>query len=511
MNKNYYITTPIYYVNDTPHIGHAYTSLACDIIARFKRLDGYNVRFLTGTDEHGQKVAKSANLKGIDPQTFTDQVSKSFRELIKLMNFSPDDFIRTTEKRHKLSATAFWTKLYDNGYIYEGEYSGWYSVRDEAFYTEGELINGKAPTGADVTWTKEKTYFFKLSAFQDELLELYENNPNFITPESRKNEVISFVRGGKKYQKNALQDLSISRTSFNWGIKVPNNDQHIMYVWLDALTNYLSSLDYSGPNKELYNNFWPANLHIVGKDILRFHAVYWPAFLMAAELPLPKRIFAHGWWTNEGEKISKSLGNVIDPLDLINEFGVDQARYFLMKHVNFGNDGNYSKSELIRLVNSDLANNFGNLTQRVLSMIQKNCQGKTPNYKLLDKDRKLLSEAYELLPILRNLIDKQNLNTYIEKIIDISSRANEYIDVEAPWVLRKSDPERMESVLFTLMELIKVISLYLQPVMPESMDKILSQLSVHENSKNFQTISNNQFLISGQELPSPQIIFPKII
>lgn len=510
--KNYYITTPIYYVNDKPHIGHAYTSLACDLVARFKRLDGYNVKFLTGTDEHGQKVQKSAIKKNLSPQDFTDQISQSFRDLIKTMHFSPDDFIRTTEERHKNAASYFWNILSDNGYIYKGEYSGWYSIRDESFYTEDELIDGKAPTGAEVEWSKEETYFFKLSAFQDKLLDFYKKNPDFIAPKSRMNEVISFVQGGKEYQSNSLLDLSISRTSFSWGIPVPGDDKHIMYVWLDALTNYLSALNYPNIENNLYKQFWPADLHIVGKDILRFHAVYWPAFLMAAKLPLPKKIFAHGWWTNEGEKISKSVGNVIDPNDLIKEFGLDQIRYFLMKHITFGNDGNYSRQELIRHLNSDLANNIGNLVQRVLSMIQKNFQGNIPdNDNLLDRDNKLLQVSYDLLPNLRILIDNQSFNIYIEKIVTLSSLTNEYIDKEAPWNLKKDNPERMANILYTLSETIRVIAIYLLPVIPNSAAQILSLLSVEDNQRSFSYISKEYALKSGTMLPSPNAIFPKYV
>jgi methionyl-tRNA synthetase len=332
-NKPFYITTPIYYVNDVPHIGHAYTTLACDVLARFKRLDGFDVKFLTGTDEHGQKVEKSAETAGIDPQAFTDKVSQNFRDLAVSMNFTNDDFIRTTEERHKIACQDIWKRLIDAGDIYLDKYAGWYSVRDEAFYAEGELEDkdGKkiAPSGAEVDWVEEPSYFFKLSAWQDRLLEFYDNNPEFILPLTRRNEVTSFVEGG-------LQDLSVSRTSFKWGVQVPGDDDHIMYVWLDALTNYITAIGFPDTDHEEYQKYWPADVHMVGKDILRFHAVYWPAFLMAAGLETPKRVFAHGWWTNEGEKISKSLGNVIDPLELMETYGLDQMRYFLMREVPFG-------------------------------------------------------------------------------------------------------------------------------------------------------------------------------
>jgi methionyl-tRNA synthetase len=511
MSKNYYITTPIYYVNDKPHIGHAYTSLACDISARFKRLDGYKVKFLTGTDEHGQKVEKSAQKKDLDPQIFTDQVAKYFIDLAQKMNFSNDDFIRTTEVRHKKTAQLFWQRLNDNGYIYKDKYSGWYSVRDEAFYNEEELIAGKAPTGAEVEWMEEESYFFKLSAFQDKLLELYANQPDFIAPKSRQNEVVSFVRGGKKYVEGALKDLSISRTSFSWGIKVPNNDKHIMYVWLDALTNYLSALDFSSANKKDFDEYWPCDVHMVGKDILRFHAVYWPAFLLAADLPLPKKIFAHGWWTNEGEKISKSLGNVIDPLELINEYGLDQLRFFLMRQVQFGNDGNFSKTELTRTCNSDLANNFGNLVQRVLAMIQKNCFALVPANQISEKiDQILLEKSYNLLSKLRIHIDKQDYSSYLAEIVNLASDANEYIDQQAPWQLKKTDLERMYSVLYVLAEVIRVLAIYLLPVIPDGASKTLEFLAVAKEDRNFNKINANNALVTGQSLPVPEAIFPRL-
>ena len=372
MSSKFYITTPIYYVNDMPHIGHAYTTLACDVMARFKRLDDFEVFFLTGTDEHGQKVETAANNKQLNPKDFVDEVSVNFRNLLDCMHFSNNDFIRTTEKRHFESCQKIWNKLVENGNIYLGKYSGWYAVRDEAFFLESEIVDGKAPSGAPVEWVEEPSYFFNLSKWQDKLLKYYEDNKDFICPNSRRNEVINFVKSG-------LKDLSVSRTSFSWGIKVPNDDNHIMYVWLDALTNYISACDYSNNDNDMKDSkFWPADIHMVGKDIIRFHAVYWPAFLMAANLPLPKKVFAHGWWTNEGNKISKSLGNVINPFDLVKEYGVDQIRYFLMREVPFGNDGDFSKTQLINRINSDLANSYGDLFQRVVSMIFKNCNGTIP-------------------------------------------------------------------------------------------------------------------------------------
>ena len=363
--QSYYLTTPIYYVNDKPHIGHAYTTLACDALARFKRLDGYDVMFLTGTDEHGQKVQKSAEAKGVEPKAFTDEVSQNFRDLTKVLDFTNDDFIRTTEPRHYAACQQLWNTLIENGDIYLGSYSGWYAVRDEAFYAESEIKDGKAPTGAPVEWVEEPSYFFRLSAYQDKLLEHYDANPDFVAPKSRFNEVKSFVKGG-------LLDLSVSRASFSWGVPVPGDEDHVMYVWLDALTNYMTAAGYAQEGGEVdYAKRWPADLHMVGKDILRFHAVYWPAFLMAANLELPKRVYAHGWWTNEGQKISKSLGNVIDPIEIADKYGLDQMRYFMLREVPFGNDGDFSHQAMVHRMNGDLANDLGNLCQRVLSMIFK--------------------------------------------------------------------------------------------------------------------------------------------
>ncbi len=354
MTKRYYLTTPIYYVNDDPHIGHAYTTLACDVLARFKRLDGFDVKLLTGTDEHGQKVAKSAADAGVDPKTFTDRVSQNFRDLSGLMNFSHDDFIRTTEDRHQRACQDIWKRLVENDEIYLDSYAGWYAIRDEAFYTEDELVTGPdgkktAPSGAEVEWVEEPSYFFRLSAWQDRLLEFYDANPDFVLPKTRLNEVTSFVSGG-------LQDLSVSRTTFKWGVPVPGDDDHIMYVWLDALTNYITGVGFPETETGEYATYWPADLHMVGKDILRFHAVYWPAFLMAAGLEPPRRVFAHGWWTNEGEKISKSLGNIIDPIELVKKYGLDQVRYFLLREVPFGNDGDFAHQAMITRMNGELAN-----------------------------------------------------------------------------------------------------------------------------------------------------------
>ena len=498
MTDKYYITTPIYYVNDKPHIGHAYTSLACDVISRFKRLDGFDVKFLTGTDEHGQKIEKSALKLGIPPQEFVDQVSQKFHALGKIMNFSNDDFIRTTEKRHTDNAVRIWNQLKNNNQIYLGKYSGWYSVRDEAFYNESELIDGKAPTGADVQWLEEESYFFRLSTWQDKLLELYEEQPDFIKPQSRRNEVISFVKQG-------LKDLCISRTSFKWGIPIPESPNHIMYVWLDALTNYIAALE---NNEE--SEYWPCDLHVVGKDILRFHAIYWPAFLMASDIQIPKRIFAHGWWTNEGQKISKSLGNVIDPIELVDNYGIDYVRYFMMREIPFGNDGNFSQESFLSRINSELVNNIGNLVQRILSFINKHNSGVVPdNSSLEESDIKFLQKAYEVLPSVRKHIDDQEIHLAIESITQLSSRINEYVDKTAPWVLRKTNVKRMEASLYTAVEAIRVIAILLQPIVPESAKNILKQLSLSDVK--FEAIRDQDALKPGSKLPEPRVIFPKLL
>ena len=504
-SRSYYVTTPIYYVNDSPHIGHAYTTLACDVLARFKRLDGFDVKFLTGTDEHGQKVEKSAQAAGIDPQAFTDKVSQNFRDLAGLMNFSNDDFIRTTEERHKKSVQALWDRLVERGAIYLGAYEGWYSVRDEAFWGEDELQTAAdgsktAPTGAPVEWVKEPSYFFKLSEWGDRLLAFYEANPDFIAPASRRNEVISFVKSG-------LQDLSISRTSFTWGVPVPNDPAHIMYVWLDALTNYITALGFPDQSGD-YAKFWPADLHMVGKDILRFHALYWPAFLMAADLAPPKRVFAHGWWTNEGQKISKSLGNAIDPVKLVERFGLDQTRYFLLREVPFGNDGDFSNRAMVNRINAELANGLGNLAQRSLSIIAKNCEGKLPEpLTFTAEDEALLSQAKVLLGTVRDAFDRQQFHDAMEAIMVVVRAANGYIDVQAPWSLKKTDLARMGTVLYVLAETVRRVALLLQPIMPESISRMLDQLSVPEDKRSFAHFDD--VLVGGTALPAPQGVFPR--
>jgi len=490
-----------------PHIGTAYTTLACDVIARFKRLSGQNVLFLTGTDEHGQKVEKSALKASLDPQQFVDQNSVFFRKLVEKMNCSPDDFIRTSEARHKIAATKFWQELEKNGEIYLGKYCGWYSVRDEAFYAESELSADRlAPTGAPVEWLEEPSYFFALSKWQDKLLEYYEAHPDFIYPLSRRNEVINFVKGG-------LHDLSISRTSFGWGIKIPGAEDHVMYVWLDALTNYISALGYPEQTDKMAQ-FWPADVHIVGKDILRFHAIYWPAFLMAAKLPLPKCIMAHGWWTNEGQKISKSVGNVIDPFKLVDEFGVDQVRYFLMREMVFGSDGNYARENLINRINSELANKIGNLVQRTVSFACSYNQSKIPEIK--DQSIELIYEAVvfqNIAKIVKDntlLIDEYNINGVLNNIMWIVEESNNYIEQQAPWKLRKTDSDQMLVAIYTLLEMIRYIAIPLQPFTPEAATKILDILGVSLEKRDFSFLTKQHALKPGSELQNPIPIFPRI-
>lgn len=511
-DKTYYITTPIYYVNDKPHLGHAYTTIACDVFARFKRLDGYDVFFLTGTDEHGQKVQTAAENAGEDPQSFTDSVSQNFRDLEGLLNYSNDDFIRTTEDRHKKAAQVLWKKLEQAGAIYLDKYSGWYAMRDEAYYAEDELTdgpNGKkiAPSGAECEWVEEESFFFNLSEWQEPLLKFYEDNPDFIMPEGRKNEVVSFVKGG-------LKDLSVSRTRISWGVPVPDHDGHVMYVWIDALTNYMTAIGFPDEDSENYKKFWPANVHVVGKDILRFHAVYWPAFLMAAGLDVPKHIFAHGWWTIEGEKMSKSLGNVISPYDLVDRYGVDASRYFVLREVPFGNDGNFAHEQAINRINSDLANGLGNLAQRTLSMIYKNCDGQIPTPSdFTDEDQQLLDMVYnKMLPNVRGFMDAYQPHRALEEIMRITGEANAYIDHQAPWGLKKTDPERMQTVLYVLAEAVRCLILIMQPVTPDASEKLLDQLKIDKDHRDLSAISADETKFSAsQAIEKPEGVFPRIV
>ncbi len=509
MAKNFYITTPIYYPSGKPHMGHAYSSIVADIFARFKRLDGFNVLFLTGTDEHGQKIEKEAKKNNKDPKTFCDELSETFRSLTKILNLTNDDFIRTTEKRHHQSVIDIWNKLINSGDIYLDKYSGWYSVSDEAFYDEDEIeekygIKISKTSGSQVEWLEEESYFFKLSAWQDKLLKFYDENKKFILPSSRRNEVIQFVKKG-------LKDLSISRTSFSWGIPVPKNEKHVIYVWLDALTNYISALNYPDTNDNKFKNFWPADVHIIGKDILRFHAIFWPAFLFAAKLPLPKRVFGHGWILSDDKKMSKSLGNILDPLEIIDKYGIDQLRYYLVKEVSLGNDGSISLDNLKNCVNNDLANNYGNLCQRVFTFLKKNCDNKIPKgKKFIEVDKKLISNLKDSLPKLKSLMDNQDLNEYIKMVVNFSFEANKYFNDSEPWAIKKKDTERMNTILFTIVEQIKNISILLNPIIPNSTIKILRTINISQNDINISKIQDNNFLNHDKELNNIDILFKKI-
>ena len=500
-----YFTTPIYYVNDRPHIGHAYTSLATDVMARWARLSGHEVFFLTGTDEHGQKVEKAAQDAGMDPQAFTDQVSRHFRDLAATMGFSNDDFIRTTEPRHKAACQALWEELVRRDEIYLGHYEGWYAVRDEAFYGPDEIEerDGRrfAPTGAPVEWVREPSYFFRLSKWQGWLLDFYRDNPDFIAPASRRNEVMRFVEGG-------LQDLSISRTSFTWGIPVPGDPAHVMYVWLDALTNYITAAGYPDTAAERWR-FWPADVHFVGKDIVRFHAIYWPAFLEAAGIAPPKRVFAHGWWTIEGQKISKSLGNVIDPVSLVEEYGLDPVRYFLLREVPFGNDGDFARAALIGRLNGELADTLGNLANRTLSLIQRNCGGALPAPAgAAEGDAELLAGLGSLPGRVGAHVERQEFHLALEAILAEARGANGYITLQAPWALKKTDPVRMAVVLRHLHTALRVFATVLQPFMPGTMAAMLDQLGVPAEGRGLDALAVP--LPEGTVLPPPAPLFRKV-
>ena len=509
MKNNFYITTPIYYPSGKPHMGHAYSSIVADIFARFKRIEGYNVYFLTGTDEHGQKIQKEAEKNNKDPKNFCDEISETFRSLTNTLNLTNNDFIRTTESRHYKSVNEIWKRLVKSGDIYLDKYSGWYSVSDEAYYDEDEIEekDGKKiskSSGSLVEWVEEESYFFKLSAFQKKLLNHYKENKDFILPQSRRNEVVSFVEKG-------LNDLSISRTSFSWGIPVPENKKHIIYVWLDALTNYLSALNFPNTEDEKYKSFWPADVHIIGKDILRFHAIYWPAFLFAAKLPLPKRVFGHGWILSDDKKMSKSLGNILDPIEIIKNYGIDQLRYYLIKEVSLGNDGSISMENLKNCINNDLANNYGNLCQRVFSFIKKNCNNKIPKVNNLEEnDIRLIKNVKNSLPKLIELINKQDLNEYIKTVVNFSFEANKYFNDSEPWTFKKKDPVRMNEILFTIVEQIKNISILLNPIIPISTKKVLDTINITDKDISIESIKNDNILNCSLELKSLDILFKKV-
>ncbi|MFZ1814407.1 MAG: methionine--tRNA ligase [Rhizobiaceae bacterium] len=504
--QKYYITTAISYPNGAPHMGHAFELIGTDAIARFKRLDGFDVFFLTGTDEHGQKMLQTARNEGLTPGELADRNSARFREMAAALDASNDDFIRTTEARHHHTVQELWRRMQANGDIYKGGYSGWYSVRDEAYYDEGETElrdDGVryGPQGTPVEWVEEESYFFRLSAYEKPLLELYEKNPEFIAPDTRRNEVVSFVKSG-------LRDLSVSRTTFDWGIPVPGDEKHVMYVWVDALTNYVTATGW--PDENPRNHYWPADLHVIGKDIIRFHTVYWPAFLMSAGLPLPKRVFGHGFVLNKGEKMSKSVGNVLDPINLANAYGVDQMRYFFLREVSFGSDGSYSHEAIVNRINADLADNLGNLAQRSLSMIAKNCDGKVPTRgQLSAEDEAMLNAAYGILDEARGWMETQQINRALDAIWAVMSEANRYFAAQAPWALRKTDLRRMETVLWTTVECLRVFGIVIQFVMPTKGAALLDQLAIPKDQRHFRQLIGGNAMQSGEALPAPQGIFPK--
>jgi methionyl-tRNA synthetase len=509
--RPYYVTTAIAYPNGAPHVGHAYEYIATDAIARFKRLDGFDVRFLTGTDEHGQKVAETAAAAGVPTAELARRNSDVFQRMQEALNVSFDRFIRTTDPDHHEASKEIWRRMEAAGDIYLATYSGWYSVRDERYFTdsETEVVNGTriaTETGAPVTWSeKEQTYFFRLSAYADKLLAHYEAHPDFIGPEVRRNEVVSFVAGG-------LTDFSISRTEFDWGVEVPGHPDHVMYVWVDALTNYLTGAGYPDTDSELFRRYWPADLHMIGKDIIRFHAVYWPAFLMSAGIELPRRVFAHGFLHHRGEKMSKSVGNTIDPVALVDAFGVDQLRYFLLREVPFGQDGSYSEEAIINRINTDLANELGNLAQRSLSMIAKNLDGVMPEPgEFTAADSQLLQSADALLERVRANFDEQAMHLALEAIWLMLGEANRYFSAQQPWVLRKSESEadqvRFRTVLYTTCEAVRIAALLVLPVMPESADKLLDLLGQPAEQRTFTAIAAR--LTPGSALPPPTGVFPR--
>jgi methionyl-tRNA synthetase len=504
--KPFYVTTPIFYPNGEPHIGHAYTSVAADVLARFQRLDGRDVFFLSGTDEHGIKMLQTAKAEGVSPIELADRNSQRFRDMQDMLNVIPDDFIRTTEPRHHAAGQEIWRRMEANGDIYLDAYAGWYSVRQEAFFDEKETTLGpdgvrREPLGSPVEWIEEESYFFRLSAFQDRLLAHYEANPDFIAPTERRNEVTSFVKSG-------LRDLSISRTTFDWGIKVPSNDQHVMYVWVDALTNYITATGW--PEQTERAKYWPADVHLIGKDILRFHAVYWPAFLMSAKLPLPKRIFAHGFLLNRGEKMSKSVGNVIDPQSLVDTFGRDAVRYFFLRETPFGQDGSYTQETIVNRINADLANDLGNLAQRSLSMINKHCEAKVPAPgRFTPEDQSILDAADAMLEQNRSAMNVQAVHSALAAVWQVVADANRYFAGQEPWALRKSDPARMGTVLYVTAEVIRQVSILAQPVMPESASKLLDLLAVTPESRSFVALGNAARLEPGVALPAPSGVFPR--
>ncbi|MBT2552980.1 methionine--tRNA ligase [Arthrobacter sp. ISL-5] len=506
--RPFYITTAISYPNGVPHIGHAYEVIATDAMARFKRLDGHDVFFMTGTDEHGLKMQQSAEKEGLTAKELADRNSAAFQQMEQDLGISHDRFIRTTDEDHYAACQEIWRRMEANGDIYLSKYEGWYSVRDEAYYVEDDTVvkeDGARYTkesDTPVTWTAEESYFFRLSAYQDKLLALYEAQPEFGAPQSRFNEVISFVRRG-------LEDLSISRTTFDWGVPVPGDEKHVMYVWVDALTNYLTGVGYPDVDSESFKKYWPADVHVIGKDISRFHAIYWPAFLMSAGLELPKRIMIHGFLQNNGVKMSKSLGNVVAPSDFVAQYGLDQVRFFFLREVPFGADGSYNHEAIVGRMNSDLANNFGNLAQRSLSMVAKNCEGRVPvPGAFTPEDTAILAQANALLDQARTAFDKQEFSRALEAIWGVLGDTNAYFAEQAPWVLRKTDVERMQTVLYVTLEVLRIVAILAQPVMPTATSALLATLGQPEgDARQFGAIPTP--IAAGTELPAPAPVFPK--
>ncbi len=514
MPEPFYITTAINYPNGRPHIGHAYEGIATDVVARFQRLMGRDVRFITGTDEHGLKMDQTARKAGRKTIELADEMSGYFREMAQKLNMSCDDFVRTTEPRHHAASLEMWRRMKEAGDLYLDRYEGWYSVRDEAFYDEGELVEGEggeklSPQGTPVEWTAEETWFFRLSNYQTRLLALYADNPGFIRPESRRNEVLRFVEGG-------LKDLSVSRTSFDWGVPVPDSPGHVMYVWVDALTTYLTGVGFPDADGELFQRYWPANIHMIGKDITRFHTVYWPAFLMSAGLPLPKQVFSHGFLlARGGEKMSKSAGNVVDPMELAEQFGVENLRYFFMREIAFGQDGSYSPEAIVNRANAELANSFGNLAQRTLSMISKNMDGKLERFDPADDDRALLSTVRDACATkLPEAFEQLAFSVGIEDWIRAVYACNQYVDEQAPWTLRKTDPERMKAVLQTLFIALRDLAIAIQPVVPEKAALLLDQLGVGEGARSYAALEDDgwfeRLAESGFTVGKPTPIFPRL-
>src|ERR1700691_1838804 len=506
--KAYYLTTAIAYPNGPPHIGHAYEAIATDAIARFMRLDGYDVFFLTGTDEHGIKMVQTAAREKLKPSELVERNVPRFQAMVKRLNCSNDEFIRTTEPRHHHSSEPIWKRMEEPGDIYLDRYAAWYSVRDEAYYDESETrLDDKGqrvgPQGTPVEWVEEESYFFRLSAFAEKLLKLYADVPDFVLPKERLNEVASFVRGG-------LKDLSVSRTTFDWGVRVPGNPKHVMYVWVDALTNYITAVGYPDTDSEKFRRYWPANLHVIGKDIVRFHAVYWPAFLMSAGIAVPRRIFSHGFLFNRGEKMSKSVGNVIDPIDLVKAYGVDPLRYFFLREVPFGQDGNYSHEAIVNRINADLANDLGNLAQRSLAMVSRQFGGVLPEPGSFSAtDETLLAAADAMIAKARDFMTTQQLHHVLNAVWAVVADANRYFAGEAPWALAKTNPARQGTVLYVTAEVLRQVAILCQPFMPESAGKLLDLLAIPADRRSFADFGAR--IAAGATLPAPAPVFPRYV